>query len=238
MRIALFGYGKMGKTIEELARQAEHEIVLKTNSQTNLEELDPDALNIDVAIEFSTPAAAYDNIIYCLKHHLPVISGSTGWLDKLPAVKQEVARTNGTFLYAANFSLGVNLFFKLNKWLAQLLGPYDYSPAIKEIHHIHKLDAPSGTAIELAVGLVAHHPGLNRWVASTQAGPGELPVVSVREGEVPGTHIITYLGPYDEITITHQARNRYGFAAGALAVAEWIKDKKGFKTMDDFLNDR
>ena len=238
MRIALFGYGKMGKTIEELARQAEHEIVLKTNSQTNLEELEPDALNIDVAIEFSTPTAAYDNIIYCLKHHLPVISGSTGWLDKLPAVKQEVTRTNGTFLYAANFSLGVNLFFKLNKWLAQLLAPYDYSPAIKEIHHIHKLDAPSGTAIELAAGLVAHHPGLRRWVAGTQAGPDELPVVSVREGEVPGTHIITYRGPYDDITITHQARNRYGFAAGALAVAEWIKDKKGFKTMDDFLNDR
>jgi 4-hydroxy-tetrahydrodipicolinate reductase len=236
MNIALFGYGKMGKTIEKIALNRGDKIVLTTNSTTDIDSLPISALAIDVAIEFSSPQTAFSNIKFCLENDIPVLSGTTGWLAQLPEIKKITTEKNGTFFYASNFSLGVNLFFKLNKRLARLLANRNYLPAIEEIHHIHKLDAPSGTAITLAEDIIKENKMLSKWVNSSTTRADELPIISVREDEIPGTHIVSYKGQNDEITIKHQANNRQGFALGALTVAAWLKDKKGLLSMDDFLD--
>ena len=218
MKIAILGYGKMGQAIERIALQRGHEIILKTNSQNPADTADFSA--VEVAIDFSTPDTAFSNISSALTQGIPVISGTTAWLEKKTEAEQLAMENNTTFLYASNFSIGVNLFFELNKKLAQLMSNHEqYQASMKEVHHIHKLDAPSGTAISLAEDM-----------------QGEIHIESERTGEVPGTHIITYQSGIDSIEIKHEAHNRQGFALGAVLAAEWIKDKKGVFSMSDMLN--
>lgn len=236
MNLALIGYGKMGKAIKKLAVGNGHKVALIANSYADLQNHYKDNLAIDVAIEFSTPEAAFDNIKFCLQNNIPVLSGTTGWLDKVAKIEKITLSNNGTFFYASNFSLGVNLFFKLNKRLAELLANSNYVAKIDEIHHIQKIDTPSGTAITLAEEIIKQNSKLSDWVNNKTANPDLLPILSIREDSVPGTHIITYQGNNDEIVIKHKAYNREGFALGVLAVAEWIIGKKGVLTMDDFLD--
>ena len=218
MKIAILGYGKMGRAIEKIALQRGHEIILKTNSQNPADTADFSA--VEVAIDFSTPDTAFSNISSALTQGIPVISGTTAWLEKQTEAEQLAMENNTAFLYASNFSIGVNLFFELNKKLAQLMSNHEqYQASMKEVHHIHKLDAPSGTAISLAEDM-----------------QGEIHIESERTGEVPGTHIITYQSGIDSIEIKHEAHNRQGFALGAVLAAEWIKDKKGVFSMSDMLN--
>ena len=218
MKIAILGYGKMGQAIEKIALQRGHEIILKTNSQNPADTSDFSA--VEVAIDFSTPDTAFSNISSALTQGIPVISGTTAWLEKQTEAEQLAMENNTAFLYASNFSIGVNLFFELNKKLAQLMSNHEqYQASMKEVHHIHKLDAPSGTAISLAEDM-----------------QGEIHIESERTGEVPGTHIITYQSGIDSIEIKHEAHNRQGFALGAVLAAEWIKDKKGVFSMSDMLN--
>tara|TARA_B100001939_G_C16898081_1_gene598553 strand:+ start:576 stop:1235 length:660 start_codon:yes stop_codon:yes gene_type:complete len=218
MKIAILGYGKMGQAIERIALQRGHEIILKTNSQNPADTADFSA--VEVAIDFSTPDTAFSNISSALTQGIPVISGTTAWLEKQTEAEQLAMENNTAFLYASNFSIGVNLFFELNKKLAQLMSNHEqYQASMKEVHHIHKLDAPSGTAISLAEDM-----------------QGEIHIESERTGEVPGTHIITYQSGIDSIEIKHEAHNRQGFALGAVLAAEWIKDKKGVFSMSDMLN--
>ena len=218
MKIAILGYGKMGQAIERIALQRGHEIILKTNSQNPADTADFSA--VEVAIDFSTPDTAFSNISSALTQGIPVISGTTAWLEKQTEAEQFAMQNNTAFLYASNFSIGVNLFFELNKKLAQLMSNHEqYQASMKEVHHIHKLDAPSGTAISLAEDM-----------------QGEIHIESERTGEVPGTHIITYQSGIDSIEIKHEAHNRQGFALGAVLAAEWIKDKKGVFSMSDMLN--
>ncbi len=236
MNIALIGYGKMGKTIERIALAAGHSIVLKIG-RGNTEDLNADRLKaVDVAIEFSRPESAYDNICRCLEAGVPVICGTTGWLDKLENVKAICLDRKGAFLYASNFSVGVNLFFALNRQLARLMTNYpQYAPSLLEIHHIHKLDAPSGTAITLAEDLMAALPKKQKWVNTASGAPDELSILSERSGEVPGTHEVRYTSAIDTITIRHEAHSREGFAHGALVAAEWIVGKEGCFEMKDVL---
>lgn len=218
MKIAILGYGKMGQAIEKIALQRGHEIVLKTNSQNPTQIAD--FLLVQVAIDFSTPDTAFSNISSALTKGIPVISGTTAWLEKQTEAEQLAIKNNTAFLYACNFSIGVNLFFELNKKLAQLMSNHEqYQATMKEIHHTHKLDIPSGTAISLAEDM-----------------QGEINIESERRGEVPGTHVITYQSGIDSIEIKHEAHNRKGFALGAVLAAEWIKDKKGVFSMSDMLN--
>ena len=218
MKIAILGYGKMGRAIEKIALQRGHEIILKTNSQNPADTADFSA--VEVAVDFSTPDTAFSNISSALTQGIPVISGTTAWLEKQTEAEQLAMENNTAFLYASNFSIGVNLFFELNKKLAQLMSNHEqYQASMKEVHHIHKLDAPSGTAISLAEDM-----------------QGEIHIESERTGEVPGTHIITYQSGIDSIEIKHEAHNRQGFALGAVLAAEWIKDKKGVFSMSDMLN--
>ncbi|RNC89610.1 MAG: 4-hydroxy-tetrahydrodipicolinate reductase [Allomuricauda sp.] len=230
MNIGLFGYGKMGKMLDHLSRQRGHEIVAKIELGTT--EINFEAM--DVAIDFSSPGAAYDNIIKCLDHNVPVISGTTGWLEKYQDVIRHCQKVNGAFIYASNFSLGVNIFFELNKKLAQLMGETEgYKVALEEIHHTQKLDAPSGTAITLAEGIIANSDYKN-WVEG-QGDADAIPIVSKRIEKVPGTHVVSYQSPIDSIQIAHTAHNREGFALGAIIAAEWLMGKKGVYTMKDVL---
>lgn len=232
MRIALLGYGKMGKAIEEIALKRGHTIGLKVNAN------DPIALHdIDVAIDFSLPSAAVRNITTCIEAGIPIVSGTTGWLENYDNVVSLCKKEGGAFLYASNFSVGVNIFFELNKRLAQLMQRQEqYSTTIKEIHHTQKLDAPSGTAITLAEDMLPYSQKtaweLTDHTASTQTKIG---ITSEREGTVPGTHIITYQSEIDTIQIQHEAHNRSGFAQGALIAAEWLVGKKGVFSMADVL---
>lgn len=231
MKIALLGYGKMGKTIEQLAIERGHTIVLKTSRNSNTLELN----NADVAIDFSVPSAAFNNIKTCLEHQIPVISGTTGWLDQYNEVLEICTANNGTFLYASNFSLGVNLFFELNKKLSQLVANRpEYKVALEEIHHTQKLDAPSGTAISLAEDII-NNSNYTGWTLNSPES-SEIPITAKRIEHVPGTHSITYNSDIDSIEITHTAHNRKGFALGAIVAAEWIASKKGVFTMQDVLN--
>ncbi len=231
MKIALFGYGKMGKMIEQLAPDRGHQVVARITSQ----DTNPDFSAMDVAIDFSTPEAAFANITACLKHGVPVVCGTTGWLERYEEVAKICREHNTAFIYASNFSLGVNLFFSLNEKLAQLMqkGP-GYRAEIEEIHHVHKLDAPSGTAITLAEGILDHST-YTEWKLD-DAPEGALPIRSVRDGEVPGTHTVGYHSDIDSIEIRHTAHNRQGFALGALVAAEWIHGRKGVFTMKDVLS--
>ena len=231
MQIALFGYGKMGKVIEAVALQRGHAIALKITSNTKTYQLS----DIDVAIDFSTPESAVQNIKQCLLQNVPVICGTTGWLKNYEAMVQLCKDTNGTFLYASNFSLGVNMFFELNTTLAKLMkGLPQYKASIEEIHHTQKLDEPSGTAITLANDIIVHSD-YTHWTLENPK-THELPITAKRIENVPGTHEITYESGVDSIQIKHTAHSREGFALGAVIAAEWLHGKKGIFTMKDVLN--
>lgn len=234
MKIALLGYGRMGKTIEKLALERNHTIVYKTSSGINKEELQ----QADVAIDFSIPTAAIENITSAFKLQVPVISGTTGWLENYDEVVKTCNQLNGTFLYASNFSLGVNLFFNLNEHLAKLMKNHEqYQVSLEEIHHTQKLDEPSGTAISLAEGII-NHSFLTDWKLVEQDSKIEeksIPVTAKRIENVPGTHSISYKSTVDDIEIKHTAHSREGFALGAVIAAEWINGKKGVYSMKDVL---
>ena len=223
MKIALVGYGKMGQIIDKIAQTRGHEIVARLNESPTLENLN----NPDVVIEFSSPESAFGNIKFCLEQGIPVVCGTTGWLEKKSEIEKICIENNSAFLYGSNFSLGVNLFFALNEKLAQLMKPFnnDYDCQLEEIHHIHKLDKPSGTAISLAEDIISNSD-FEKWKLDDTLGK-ELGIRAVREEEVPGTHIVTYRSEVDEIEIKHTAFNRNGFALGAVIASEWIIGRKG-----------
>jgi 4-hydroxy-tetrahydrodipicolinate reductase len=236
MNILLIGYGKMGKAIEAIARDRGHHIagIIDMDNSNAIHDIDPDG--IDVAIEFSQPEAAFENIRYCLQAGIKVLSGTTGWLDHKDKVEDLCNTLNGTFFYASNYSIGVNLFFKLNKFLAKLAKDYpQYSVEMKEIHHTEKKDAPSGTAITLAEDIISANPTINKWENRNSEDKETLGIISERIGKVPGTHVINYGSDVDRIEIKHEAFSRKGFALGAVLVAEWLKDKTGICNMNDFL---
>lgn len=234
MKILLIGHGKMGQAIEEFAIQRGHSLVATVDVNDTL--MPTLAEQADVAIEFTHPDAAFENIKFCLEHNLPVLSGTTGWLDKMPEIEKICKENKGTFLYASNFSIGVNLFFKLNKFLAKLINPQtQYEPSMIEVHHTHKKDAPSGTAITLAEGIISEHDNYSTWKNEAKTGNGEIPITSERIGEIPGTHKITYKSEVDQISIEHEAYSRDGFVQGAVFVAEWLPSQKGIVNIDDFL---
>lgn len=231
MNIALFGYGKMGKMIEQIAQERGHTIVAKIDVGT----ADVDFAAMDVAIDFSTPDAAFENITNCFKNGVPVISGTTGWLSKYDKAVELCIENKGAFIYASNFSLGVNIFFELNAQLARMMSKLEqYKVSMKEIHHTQKLDAPSGTAITLAEGIIGNSSYID-WKLDT-ADEKTIPIKSIREGMVPGTHSICYESDVDSIEIKHTAHNRQGFALGAVIAAEWIQGKTGVFSMKDVLN--
>ncbi|MDQ1097137.1 MULTISPECIES: 4-hydroxy-tetrahydrodipicolinate reductase [Chryseobacterium] len=231
MKIALVGYGKMGKIIDGIATQRGHEVVARLKETPTAENLN----NPDVVIEFSLPEAAFKNIKACLENKVPVVCGTTGWLEKRKEIEDLAVQNDTAFLYGSNFSLGVNLFFALNEKLAGLMKNRDeYACQLEEIHHIHKKDAPSGTAISIAEGIIQHHPKFDAWkLEETQ--DNQLGIFAIREDEVPGTHSVFYRSEVDEIEIKHTAFNRNGFALGAVIAAEWIRDKKGNFGMKDVL---
>lgn len=229
MNIALLGYGRMGKTIEKLATERGHKIVNTIDQDDDYE-----FNGADVAIDFSVPDAAVANISACLNAGVPVVSGTTGWLDHYDEMVSLCENKKGAFIYASNFSVGVNIFFELNKQLAKMMQNLkEYDVDMTEVHHIHKLDAPSGTAITLAEGIL-DYSNKKDWVLDEKE-TGKLTINAVREGEVPGTHTIKYQSAVDEITIEHKAHSRNGFALGAIIAAEWLKDKTGVYGMKDVL---
>ncbi|MES2590390.1 MAG: 4-hydroxy-tetrahydrodipicolinate reductase [Bacteroidota bacterium] len=236
MNIALIGYGKMGKEIEQIALSRGHNIVLKVDVNNAATYSVDELKKADAAIEFSTPESAIYNMYKCFDAGVPVVVGTTGWLDKLEEVKQNCADKKQTLFYASNYSIGVNLFFKVNEYLAKLMNSYpDYNISLEEVHHVHKLDAPSGTAISLANQVLEQIDRKQKWVNTPSANAAELEIISKRIDEVPGTHTITYGSDVDEISITHLAHNRKGFALGAVIAAEWIKGKKGVFGMKDLM---
>jgi 4-hydroxy-tetrahydrodipicolinate reductase len=236
MRIALIGYGKMGKAIEKTALKRGHEIVLKIDVENGRDMTPENLAKADVAIEFSGPSGAADNLMKCAEAGVRVVSGSTGWLEKYDDVKKAFEKKGTAFLYASNFSIGVNIFFELNKKLARLMAPHpEYSADMLEIHHTQKKDAPSGTAITLAEQILKEIPTLKSWVNRAGANPGELPIRSERTDPAPGTHAVTYHSAIDDIEIIHTAHNREGFAGGAVLAAEFIQDKHGIFSMKDVL---
>ncbi|MES2139496.1 MAG: 4-hydroxy-tetrahydrodipicolinate reductase [Bacteroidota bacterium] len=236
MKIALIGYGKMGKEIEQIALSRGHTIVLKVDENNKESYSIQELKNADAAIEFSTPESAINNIYKCFEAGLPVVVGTTGWLNKLDEVKQKCIEKKQALFYASNYSIGVNLFFKLNEYLATLMKPYsEYNVSMEEIHHVHKLDAPSGTAISLANQVIDQIERKEKWVNNSTNNAKELSITSKRIDEVPGTHTVTYGSAVDEISITHLAHNRKGFALGAVIAAEWIIGKKGVFGMSDLM---
>lgn len=236
MKIALIGYGKMGKTIEQIALGRGHQIVSVVDIN-NPEEIRSDNFKrADVAIEFTTPATALGNYMNSFAAGVPVVSGTTGWLDRIGEVKEMCEKEGKTFFYASNFSIGVNIFFALNKHLAKIMNNFPgYDVKMMETHHIHKLDAPSGTAITLAEGILDTLDRKDRWTLETASQPTDLPIHAIREGEVPGIHEITYESDVDTISIKHDAKSRAGFALGAVVAAEFTAGKKGFLGMEDML---
>lgn len=236
MKIALIGYGRMGQEIESIAVSRGHEIALKIDIN-NAADLNPDKLKgVDVAIEFTIPDSAVNNYKACFEAGVPVVSGTTGWLSRWEEVKNYCLEHHSAFFYASNFSLGVNLFFELNRKLAGLMQAFDqYRVGMTEVHHTKKLDAPSGTAISLAEDLLAILPELKAWTGAESDDRTLLPVRSVREGDVPGIHSIRYDSEVDFIEITHSAKSRKGFALGAVLAAEYTAGKQGLLTMHDML---
>ena len=236
MKIALFGYGKMGQEIEKLAIKGGHKIKLVYDS---LEDWDDEGTRLseaDVAIDFSSPISVVENIYHCFDANVPMIVGTTGWLDDLDKVRQDCIRRQQSLFFAPNFSIGVNLFFNLNRYLAQLMSKWeDYSISIEETHHIHKQDAPSGTAIILANDIIRNSDRKEKWVNEIVENPEELGIKSYRTDNVPGTHVVRYESEEDCIEIIHTAKNRRGFAIGALMAAEWILGKTGFFDMKNLL---
>ncbi len=236
MNISLIGYGKMGKTIEQIALKKGHTIVGKINTFSP-NELELSLKSADVAIEFSRPETAFENITTCFRAGVPVICGTTAWLDKLEEAHTICKQYQGAFFYASNFSIGVNLFFKLNAQLAKWMNSFpEYVPEITEIHHTAKLDAPSGTAISLAEQMLEKLNNKNSWVKEKAINNQQIPIKSLRLPDVPGTHTTSYLSGIDTIEIKHTAHSREGFATGALLAAEWIVGKSGIFGMEDLLD--
>ncbi|MBP2832359.1 4-hydroxy-tetrahydrodipicolinate reductase [Aquimarina sp. U1-2] len=230
MKIALLGYGKMGKTIEKIAIDRGHTIVVKVDR----DDASYDLSQAQVAIDFSIPSAAVQNISNCFHANVPIVSGTTGWLDQYQTIVNLCEEKNGSFIYASNYSLGVNLFFELNRKLAKMMQHIDgYTIAMEEIHHTQKLDAPSGTAITLAEGIIDHSQKKG-WSLDT-GDVDIIPIAAKRIDNIPGTHTVTYSSEVDDIEIKHTAHNRNGFALGAVVAAEWLIDKKGVFGMKDVL---
>ena len=236
MKIALIGYGKMGKAIESIALSKGHEIVLKIDIQNNHDFTEAALQKADVAIEFTGPHSAFENVKKCIAWGVPVVSGSTGWLDQWAEIKDLCAEKNGTLIYSSNYSIGVNLFFELNKQLAQLMESYDsYDVSMTEVHHTEKKDAPSGTAISLAEQILTNLGRKNKWVNTASGNSNELVIQSERIDPAPGTHMVKYSSEVDDIEIIHTAHTRIGFASGAVLAAEFAFEKKGIFTMKDVL---
>ncbi len=230
MKIALLGYGKMGKEIEKIALERGHQVVIKSTGKEPY-----DISTCDIAIDFSLPSVAYDNILNCIKNNIPVVSGTTGWLDKYEDIVKYCKEYEGAFIYASNFSLGVNIFFELNKNLAKMMKNLEqYNVSIEEIHHTQKLDAPSGTAITLANGIIENSNKL-KWKLEGECTADTIPIKAIRQENVPGTHLINYESEVDTIELKHTAHSRKGFALGAVIASEWLIDKKGVFSMKDVL---
>ncbi|WNH09386.1 4-hydroxy-tetrahydrodipicolinate reductase [Thalassobellus suaedae] len=233
MNIALLGYGRMGQTIEQIAIKRGHNIVLKVDK----DDIDYDITKADVAIDFSIPNVAFNNISNCLNNNVPVISGTTGWLENYDNAVALCKEKKGAFIYASNYSLGVNIFFELNKTLAKMMSTLkQYNVSMEEIHHTKKLDAPSGTAISLANDIIEFNTNFKAWELDSTKEEATIPIVAKRIEDVPGTHTVNYESEVDTITIEHIAHNRQGFALGAVIAAEWIVGKTGVFTMNDVLN--
>lgn len=232
MKIALLGYGRMGQTIEQIAIKRGHTIVLKVDKDDTAY----DITKADVAIDFSIPDVAFNNISMCLNNQVPVISGTTGWLHDYNKAIALCKEKKGAFIYASNYSLGVNIFFELNKVLAKMMSNLkQYNISLEEIHHTKKLDAPSGTAISLANDIIANHKTYENW-ALHEGNETTIPIIAKRIEDIPGTHTVTYKSDVDTISMEHIAHNRDGFALGAVIAAEWIVGKTGIFTMNDVLN--
>ncbi|AMS27127.1 dihydrodipicolinate reductase [Bacteroidetes bacterium UKL13-3] len=246
MKIALLGYGKMGKAIEKIALAKGHEIVYKVTMENAFDFMPISLQNVDVAIDFSMPSAAVENIQKCFEAKVPIIVGTTGWYDQFDMIKNRCLIEGQSMVYSTNFSIGVNIFYKLNKILAKMMANHDdYDVMIEEIHHTEKKDHPSGTALSLVSHILAENKIKTEWKArllynenmpSQSVKPNELLIESKRVGDVTGDHTVTYESVIDEIEISHRAKSRYGFAKGAVLAAEWIQGKKGLFTMDDILN--
>lgn len=236
MRIGLIGYGKMGKEIEALSVDRGHSIYSRIDFDNPDELSQWQSDQVDVAIEFTAPALAFNNIKTCLDLDIPVVCGTTGWLERKKEIEGYCTSRNGTFFYASNFSLGVNITFRVNRFLAQIMNQFkDFRVSMEEIHHTEKKDAPSGTAITLAEGLIDNMERLNSWTLGKASADDQVSITSLREGIVPGTHTVLFQSPHDRITLRHEALNRTGFALGAVLVAEWIQDRQGVLSMNDFL---
>ena len=236
MKIGIIGYGKMGKTIEELSIQRGHEIVARITSSSTDEEWN-DLNEADVCIEFTNPASALENIKYCMENGFPMVTGTTGWHDHIDKVERWQDKYKGSFFYASNFSIGMNLFWQVNRRLAEIMNNHeDYAVSIKEIHHKEKLDKPSGTAITTAEQINKAIPDLKGWKLS-EGNPDadEIEIEAIREGAAKGTHIVTYESDIDTIELKHEAKSRNGFALGSIMAAEFLEGQKGFFTMDDML---
>lgn len=238
MKIALIGYGKMGHAVERIALERGHETVARIELSNQADFDSKEFLSADVAIEFTTPATAVENYRRCFERHIPVVSGTTSW-GSVDDLRDIIDRNGATFFWTSNFSVGVNIFFMLNKYLARIMNRFpQYSPSMTEIHHIHKLDHPSGTAKTLAEGIIAETDRIRSWTEdNVPADPAAMPIEHVREGEVPGTHTIRWDSPVDEITITHRAKSREGFALGAVMAAEWSLGRRGVLSMEQMLGD-
>ena len=236
MNIALLGYGKMGKVIEKVAQSRGHNIVARIDVNNRQEFENLSASQMDAVIEFSHPSSAFQNVKSCLEKGVPVVCGTTGWLEKKPEIEELTHEKGGAFFWSSNYSIGVNLFFELNKKLAQLMSPQkQYSVSTTEIHHTEKKDSPSGTAITLAEGIIQNSVGKEKWINNEIPADNEVAIWSAREGKVPGTHIVKYISDIDQIEISHVAHGREGFALGAVIAAEWIVGKKGIFGMKELL---
>lgn len=237
MRIALLGYGKMGKVIEQIALQRGHEISAKIDISNRTDLLTVSPENTDAVIEFSSPESAYGNLKFCMEFGLPTVCGTTGWLQHKTEIEKLCLENEGAFFYASNYSIGVNLFFELNKSLARLMSPYteEYKLSTNEIHHTEKRDSPSGTAITLAQGIIENLGNKVKWVNNMIPEENEVAIWSSREGKVPGTHEVKYISDVDQIEIKHIAHSRNGFALGAVIAAEWLQGKTGIFGMNDML---
>jgi 4-hydroxy-tetrahydrodipicolinate reductase len=237
MKIALLGYGRMGKEIEKIAIYRKHSIELVIDIDNSKDLTIENLRKTDIAIDFSIPDTAYDNIMKCFEADIPIVCGTTGWLDKFNKVTSYCRKNNKSFFYSSNYSIGVNIFFAINKKLAELMNRVpDYAVELEEIHHIHKLDAPSGTAITIANDIIEKLDRKTSWELGTSTDSKAIKIRAIREGEVPGIHIVKYDSPVDEISIRHSAKNRKGLALGAILAAEFLFKKTGIYSMDDLMN--
>ncbi len=235
MKIAIIGYGKMGKIIEQVALKRGHEVLFKFDINNREEFTEANLKKVDVAIEFTTPEAAYHNVKKCMEADVPVVSGTTGWLDKMEELRTIAITQNKAFFYAANFSIGVNILFHINRILARIMNQFpQYEVSITETHHIHKKDAPSGTAIHLANDIIKHLDRKKSWTMD-QPASDQLHITAIREDEIPGIHNIVYESSFDILELKHSAKSREGFAVGAVMAAEFLLGKRGFFTMEDLL---